>query len=1009
MSQQANRLGTGGRIDRTKPLRFTFDGNTYYGYQGDTLASALLANGVVLFGRSFKYHRPRGLLSAGAEEPNALIQLGVGNRTEPNLRATQIELYEGLVAESQNRWPSLSNDLGAVNSLFHRIFPSGFYYKTFMWPKSFWLKYEQVIRRMAGLGKSPMAPDPDRYDKLYAHCDALVVGSGPAGLAAALAAGRAGARVVLVDEQQEFGGSLLHDRQARIDGKTASEWVAAAVAELKSMPEVTLLPRTVAFAYYDHNMVSCMERVTDHLAPSSAEHGKQPRQRLWRIRAKDIILATGAIERPMVYLDNDRPNCMLASAAQTYVNRYGAMPGKRAVVLTNNDGAYRAALDLADAGIAIPAIVDVREDPQGELVREARSRGLEVLAGYAITRVTGKLAVNGVEIAKLSADGKSVTGGTRSISCDLVVSSAGWQPTVHLFSQSRGKLRWEPGILAFVPDKQLPGQNSHSVGGAAGIFTTDACLADGHAAGAMAANAAGATGSAGDAPSAAAEPQQSAMREMWVVPSTAPLGHQGKHFIDYQNDVTAADVALAHREGYRSVEHLKRYTTMGMATDQGKTSNVNALALMAELRGVSVPEVGTTTFRPPYTPVTIGAFSGIDKGDFLDPIRKTPLHSWHEQHGAPFETVGQWHRAWYYPKPGESMHDAVNREVKAVRTSVGIVDASTLGKIDIQGPDAAWFLNMVYTNAWSKLEPGKCRYGLMLGEDGMVMDDGVTSRISENHFHMTTTTGGAARVMAWLEDWLQCEWTDKKVYLTSVTEQWAVIGISGPMARKLLAEVTPDMALDDASFPHLSFKEGVVAGVPSHVYRITFTGEATYEVNIAPSYAMHVWRALMQAGEKYGITPYGTEAMHVLRAEKGFVIIGQETDGTQTPQDLGMDWIVSKQKPDFLGKRSLQRSDTRRPDRKHLVGLLTENPNEVLPEGAQIVAELKDKPPMEMIGHVTSSYYSPNCGRSIAMAVVKNGRNRQGETVYLPYEGKVVRAKIGEPKFFDLEGARING
>jgi sarcosine oxidase subunit alpha len=815
--------------------------------------------------------------------------------------------------------------------------------------------------------------------------------------------------VILVDEQQEFGGSLLADRQAQIDGKPAAEWVAAAVAELSAMPDVTLLPRTVAFGYYDHNLVSCMERVTDHLSPAAPDYAKQPRQRLWRIRAKDVILATGAIERPLVFIDNDRPGCMLASAAQTYVNRYGSAPGKRAVIMTNNDTAYQVALDLVDAGVSVAAVVDVRENPDGELVANARSRGIEILSNHAITRVKGKLAVREVEVRRLTGDGKGVTTDARQLYCDMVLSSAGWQPTVHLFSQSRGKLKWSQDILAFVPDKLLPGQSNQSVGAARGRFALADCLVDGHAAGAASAHAAGFTHPAGSTPVAGAEPAMGAMREMWVVPSVKPLGHEGKHFIDYQNDVTAADVALAHREGYRSVEHLKRYTTMGMATDQGKTSNVNALALMADLRGISVPEVGTTTFRPPYTPVTIGAFSGIDKGDFLDPIRKTPLHSWHEQHGAPFETVGQWHRAWYYPKPGESMHDAVNREVKAVRTSVGIVDASTLGKIDIQGPDAAWFLNMVYTNAWSKLEPGKCRYGLMLGEDGMVMDDGVTSRLSDNHFHMTTTTGGAARVMAWLEDWLQCEWSDKKVYLTSVTEQWSVIGISGPMARKLLAEVAPSMALDDQSFPHLSFKDGVVAGVKCRVYRITFTGEATYELNMPPSYAMHVWRALMQAGEKYGITPYGTEAMHVLRAEKGFIIVGQETDGTTTPQDLGMDWIVSKQKPDFLGKRSLQRSDTRRPDRKHLVGLLTEDPNEVLPEGAQIVADLKDKPPMEMVGHVTSSYYSPNCGRSIAMALVKNGRSRMGDTLYMPYDGKVVKAKVTGPKFYDPEGARING
>ncbi|MGH6890727.1 MAG: sarcosine oxidase subunit alpha family protein, partial [Dongiaceae bacterium] len=883
------------------------------------------------------------------------------------------------------------------------------YYKTFMWPKSFWMKYEHFIRRVAGLGKCPTESDPDRYDKLYGHCDALVVGAGPAGLAAALAAGRAGARVILVDEQQEFGGSLLSDRQATIDGKPAAEWVADALDELRSMPEVTLLSRTVAFGYYDHNIVSLMERVTDHLQPTSPEALKQPRQRLWRVRAKDVILATGAIERPLVYLDNDRPGCMLASAAQVFVNRYGAAPGKRAVVMTNNDGAYQVALDLAEAGVSVAAIVDVRENPEGELVAAARTRGIEILAGHAVVRVKGKLAVREVEVMKLTEDGKGVAGDVRHVYCDLVLSSGGWQPTVHLFSQSRGKLKWNQDILAFVPGKHLPGQNSHPVGAARGAFGLADCLLDGHAAGTAAATAAGSTQPTGGAPVAATEPAQGPMREMWIVPSTAPVGRDGKHFIDYQNDVTAADLMLAHREGFRSVEHLKRYTTTGMATDQGKTSNVNALAILAELRGVSVPDVGTTTFRPPYTPVTIGAFSGIDKGDFLDPIRKTPLHSWHEQHGAPFETVGQWHRAWYYPKPGESMHDAVNREVKAVRTSVGIVDASTLGKIDIQGPDAAWFLNMVYTNAWSKLEPGRCRYGFMLGEDGMVMDDGVTSRLADNHFHMPTTTGGAPRVMAWLEDWLQCEWLDKKVYLTSVTEQWAVIGISGPMARKLLAEVAPSLALDDESFPHLSFTDGVAAGVKCRIYRITFTGELTYELNMPPSYAMHVWRALMQAGEKYGITPYGTEAMHVLRAERGFVIVGQETDGTTTPQDLGMDWIVSKQKPDFLGKRSLQRSDTKRPDRKHLVGLLTTNPNEVLPEGAQIVAELKDRPPMEMIGHVTSSYYSPNCGRSIAMALVKNGRNRIGETLYLPYDGKVVQAKVAEPKFFDPEGARVNG
>ncbi len=1005
MSAQQNRLASGGRIDRSKPLSFTFDGNRYTGYQGDTLASALLANGVVLVGRSFKYHRPRGILSAGAEEPNALIQLGVGARTEPNTRATQIELYDGLVAESQNRWPSLTLDIGAVNNLIERFIPSGFYYKTFMWPAKGWLFYEKFIREAAGLGKGPTEPDPDRYDKLYASCDVLVVGAGPTGLAAALAAGRTGARVILVDEQQEPGGSLLANRTVRIDGKSAAEWVATAVAELAAMPEVTVLSRTTAFAYYDHNSLSLIERVTDHLGPTPGK----PRQRLWRVRGKRVILAAGAIERPLVYIDNDRPGCMLASAAQTYVNRYGAMPGKRAVLMTNNDGAYQAALDLAEAGVSVAAIVDLRTNPQGDLPKAARAKGIEILAGQAITKVKGKLAVREVEVMPLSADGKSVTGAAKHIYCDLVLSSGGWQPTVHLHSQTRAKVKWNDGIQAFVPDRPLPGQNNVSIGGANGIYAVADCLASGHVTGAEAARDVGFDAAPGTAPGASPEPASEPVRSLWIVPSERPVGQGGKHFLDYQNDVTAADVLLAHREGYRSVEHLKRYTTTGMATDQGKTSNVNALAIMAGLRNVEIPQVGTTTFRPPYTPVTYGAFAGRDKGEFLDPVRKTPMYQWHLEHGAKFEPVGQWNRAWYYPKPGEDMHAAVNREVKAARASVGIVDATTLGKIDVQGPDAAWFLNMVYTNAWSKLEPGKCRYGLMCGEDGMVFDDGVTSRLAENHFHMTTTTGGAARVMGWLEEWHQCEWPDKKVYFTSVTEQWAVIAIGGPMARKLLAELTTDIALDDKSFPHLSFKEGHVAGVPARVFRITFTGEMSFEINVPPSYGLHVWRAFMQAGEKYDITPYGTEALHVLRAEKGFIIVGQDTDGTITPQDLGMDWIVGKQKPDFIGRRSMLRSDTRRPDRKHLVGLLTENPNQVIPDGAQIVEHLKDKPPMVMLGHVTSSYWSPNCERSIAMGLVKNGRNRMGQTLYACWEDKRVKMKVTEPKFYDPEGARING
>jgi sarcosine oxidase, subunit alpha len=1004
VSEQSHRTARGGRIDRARPLGFTFDGKRYEGYAGDTLASALLANGVHLVGRSFKYHRPRGIMTAGSDEPNALIQLRTGDRTEPNMRATQIEIYDGLVAESQNRWPSLRFDIGGVNNLLSRYFPAGFYYKTFMWPPSAWMKYEHVIRRAAGLGKAPKAPDPDRYSKTYAHCDVLVVGAGPSGIVAALAAGAAGARVVLIDEQAELGGSLLASGEP-VDGKPAGEWLAEAVAALARMPEVTLLPRTTAFGYYDHNYLTLMERVADHLA---APPPHAPRQRLWRVRARQVVLATGAIERPLVFADNDRPGIMMASAAATYALRYGALPGRRAVLLTNNDSGYRAALDLAEAGTTVAAIIDLRPEADDELTSQARQRGIELLPHHAIIGTTGEFRVDGVTAMPLTESG--VGGTTRALSCDLVLNAGGWTPSVHLFSQSRGKLAWNESIGAFVPNISV--QAERSAGACRGSFSLAACVAEGHAAGVAAAADAGfvsGLGAAEPPTSSAPDPSAEPLRQMWIVPSTLPVGHNGKHFVDFQNDVTAADVRLAHREGYRSVEHLKRYTTMGMGTDQGKTSNINALGIMAEAQGRSVPEVGHTTFRPPYTPSSIGSFAGEDHGDLLDPIRRTPIHSWHEGVGAPFENVGQWRRAWYYPKPGENMHDAVNREAKAVRTTVGIVDASTLGKIDIQGPDTVKLLNMVYTNAFTKLEIGRCRYGLMCGEDGMVFDDGVTTRLDEHHFLMSTTTGNAARVLGWLESWLQCEWPDMKVYCTSVTEQWATVAINGPMARRLLGELTSDIPLDNASFPFMSLREGTVAGIPARVFRISFTGDLSFEVNVPASYGQALWQALITAGEKYQLVTYGTETMHVLRAERGFVIVGQETDGTTTPQDLGMDWIVSKQKPDFFGKRSFSRPDTARGDRKHLVGLLTENPSEVIPEGGQIVAEIKDKPPMDMIGHVTSSYFSPNVGRSIAMAVVKNGRSCMGDTVFIPLVDRTIKAKVTEPKFFDPEGKRIDG
>ena len=996
------RLAQGGRIDRGQTYSFSFDGKRYAGHPGDTLASALLANGVHLVGRSFKYHRPRGIFAAGGEEPNALIQLEKGARTEPNLKATQIELYDGLYAESQNRWPSLDFDISAFNNAVSKFLPAGFYYKTFMWPASFWMKYEHFIRHAAGLGKSPTERDPDSYDKVYAHCDVLVVGAGPAGLSAALAAAKTGARVVLCDEQNEFGGSLLN-RTAEIDGLSGPDWAAAMAKELAEHPDVTLLPRTQAFAYWDHNYISLCEKVTDHLSEPPAN---LPRQRLWKLRAKQVVLATGALERPLVFRDNDRPGTLLAGAAQTYLNRYAVKVGTKGVVFTNNDGGYRSAIDMAAAGMKV-TVVDCREKPDGEGYIDALDQGLDVRTGMVIAGTKGGKRVKSVTIGKLNAARDRAVLPHEEMEVDFVTSSGGWNPTVHLFCQAKGKLEWSEELQSFVPG--APMQKAQASAGACnGTFGLASAIAEGAKAGTAAASATGHKGGGRAKAAKAPDASHLPLEPLWLVPSTEPVGRKGKHFHDFQNDVTAADLKLALREGYSSVEHVKRYTTTGMATDQGKTGNVNALGIVAETLGKKLPEVGVTTFRPPYTPVTFGIFMGRDADDLLDPARTTPMHSWHERAGATFEDVGQWKRAWYYPREGEDMHAAVNREAKAVRESLGVLDATTLGKIDVQGPDAAEFLNRVYTNAWSKLDVGKARYGLMLKEDGMVMDDGVTTRIGENRFLMTTTSGNAPQVMAHLEDYLQTEWPDLKVYLTSVTEQWATISLAGPNARKLMAELTDDIELSPNALPFMGFAEGTVAGVPARVFRISFTGELSFEINVPASYGLAVWQAVMTAGEKYDITPYGTETMHVLRAEKGFIIVGQETDGSVNPLDLGMDWIVSKKK-DFVGKRSLTREDMSKPDRKQLVGILTDDPKAVLPEGAQLVEQLKDKPPMDMVGHVTSSYWSPNVGRSIALALVKGGLAKKGQAVHAPLlDGRVVSATISDTVFFDPKGERQN-
>lgn len=1003
---QQNRLPTGGRIDRNQRWRFSFDGEEMHGYAGDTLASALLSNDVRLVGRSFKYHRPRGIFSAGAEEPNALVQLGHGARSEPNMKATQVELYDGLRAESQNRWPSLRFDAGAINSVFSRVIPAGFYYKTFMWPASMWLSYEKLIRKSAGLGRSPTMPDPDRYEHRYAHCDVLIVGAGPAGLAAALVAGRSGARVIVADEQSEFGGSLLSN-PAEIDGAAATDWAAGVVGELQALSNVTVLPRTTITGYYDYNYLIGLERVTDHLPAGTG--GNLPRQRLWKIRAARVVLATGAIERGLVFADNDRPGVMLAGAVRSYINRYSVLPASNIVVFTNNDSAYRTAIDAGANGSTV-TVVDIRPSPRGELIERAEQANIMVYRGSAITAVHGRSRIKGVEVMRLNPAGHGVTRSSRTrIDCAIVATSGGWTPTVHLHSQARGKLEYDDVIAGYVPGTGANINPHRSAGACNGSFVLGKCLREGLSAGLIVAGEAGYKASMPDTPEVSTE-DEGPMRVLWTIPCRHPVGRgPKKHFHELQNDSTVGDIHLAVREGYSSAEHLKRYTTTGMATDQGKTSNLTALGVLSALRREPIQSTGVTTFRPPYTPLTFGAVVGQNRRQLFLQVRKTPMHPWHDRNGAVYEDVGDWKRPRYFTTHRESMERAVQRECHAVRQSVGILDASTLGKIDIQGPDSAWLLNMVYTNAWSKLEVGRCRYGLMLNEHGMVFDDGVTTRIGEHHYHMTTTTGGAARVLGWLEEWLQTEWPEKKVYCTSVTEQWAVAAINGPAARDLLSTLT-DVPLDPESFPFMAMREGRVAGIPARIYRISFTGELAYEINVPARYGLYLWEQLIKHGAGHDLCPYGTESMHVLRAEKGFVIVGQDTDGSVTPHDLGMDWIVSAKKEDFIGKRSLSRTDTASTGRKQLVGLLTDAPKEVLPEGAHVVAEVREKPPMPMLGHVTSSYMSPNVGRSIAMALLRDGRDRMGEQVALKLmDGREVRATVVDPVFYDKDGARARG
>ena len=988
-------------IDETNRISFKFDGKTYYGFKGDTLASALIANNVHLVGRSFKYHRPRGIMTSGSEEPNAIVQLNPNsNITEPNARATEIEIYEGLEASSQNCWPSVNFDIGGINNFLAPLFPAGFYYKTFMWPKSFWKKYEFFIRHSAGLGKSPTTKDPDKYDHRNIHCDVLVVGAGISGILAAKNAAKNNFKTLLLDEKNELGGSTVYETNEfnKINNNPASLWLKKEINELKNIKNLEIKTRTSVAAYHQYNYLLARENLTDHLEKKDKKD--KIRQRLLKIRAKKVILATGALERPLIFNNNDRPGIMLSSAIKKYSNFYGVACGTKNVFFTNNDSAYESALSLHNKGIKVEAIIDIRENSDAKILKKINDAGIKIYWAHTIVDTKGYKRLSNVSVMKLSNDGTSVTGNKITIYCDCLGIAGGWTPAVHLHTQSGSKLIFDDNRKIFIPKANT--SELISVGSCAGDFEISEIIKNLNQKIKNFLNI-----NKTDFENIDFEnDNETSKRNIWLLPSDRPIG-KTKPFVDYQNDATAKDIKLALREGFRSIEHVKRYTTTGMGTDQGKLGNMHALGIIADTAGVKMGELGTTTFRPPYTPLTFGTIVGRNVGKFFDVFRRTPMNDWHIKNKAEFENVGQWKRAWYYPNKNETMHEAVQRESRAARQSAGLLDASTLGKIDIQGSDASEFLNRVYTNSWSKLAIGKCRYGLMLNEDGMVYDDGVTTRLGENHYIMTTTTGGAANVLSKLEDYLQTEWPELEVYLTSVTDHFATASLCGPNSKKILKKIIPDLDLSDDNFPHMSFKEVTINKIKCRVMRISFTGEQSYEINTPASYGEAIWKKCIEAGKEFNITPYGTETMHLLRAEKGFIIVGQDTDGTMTPIDLQMDWIVSKKKYDFIGKRSLYRSDTIKENRKQLVGLLTEDPNIVLEEGAQIVSELNQKP-VEMLGHVTSSYFSPNLNKSIALAVVKDGKNMRGKKLFIPMENKNISVTVSNTIFYDEENKSIN-
>jgi methylglutamate dehydrogenase subunit C len=985
-----NRLPSGGHVDRGQSISFTFDGKPYSGLQGDTLGSALVANGVKLLGRSFKYHRPRGLLSAGSEEPNALVELRSGARREPNTRATMVELYAGLEATSQNRWPSLAFDAMAVNGFASPLLGAGFYYKTFMWPAPFWEKvYEPLIRRAAGLGRAPPVEDPDHYEKAFAHCDILVIGSGPAGLMAALAAGRRGARVILAEEDFVLGGRLLSERH-EIDGMPCADWVRGIEAELLSLPHVRVFRRTTVYGVYDGGTYGAVERVNDHVTVVPAD---QPRQRHWRIIAKRSVLAAGAIERPLVFGNNDRPGVMLASAARSYLNRFAVKPGQRVVIFTAGDDGWRTARDAAASGLHVEAVIDSRLDVNVPDLATVAQSGARVLLGAQVIGVNGGQSVRGIKVRDRS-------GQVTTLACDAVFVSGGWSPTINLTCHLGGKPVWNDTISAFVAGVK-PAEMT-VVGAANGHLALSQCVINGARSGSDLATDLGFANVRFEPPHADDEP--TGVTPLWYVKDSI-----GPAFVDYQNDVTAKDVGLAAQEGYRSVELLKRYTTLGMATDQGKTANVNGLALLASARNISIPEVGTTVYRPPYSPVSIGALAGHHRGQDFRPTRRTPAHDWAVENGAVMRETGAWLRAGWFPQTGEDWLAAATREVTATRNGVGVCDVSTLGKIDIQGADAATFLDRVYCNMFSTLPVGRARYGLMLREDGFVKDDGTTARLGPTHFLMTTTTANAGPVMQHLEFCHQGLWPDLDVQMVSVSEQWAQFSIAGPRARDVVSRVVdPEHDVSNAAFPYLCARDiQICGGCPARLFRISFSGELAYELAVPARYGDAAIRVLMSVGREFGATAYGLEALSIMRIEKGHVA-GNELNGTTTARDLGLAKMMSSKK-DHIGRALAQRPGLIAPDRWDLVGLKPVDRTARISAGAHFV-DLGQSPTTENDqGYVTSVAYSPTVGHWIGLGLLKAGRTVIGtrrRAVDL-LRNTDVEVQICNPVFVDPEGARL--